>query len=73
MFYTYGEIKTRKHFYPSDAKELVKKGTVSILVVSGSLSEKTKEILKEGNITAYEKVNEDVVKRINNSLKEEIG
>lgn len=68
---TYGEIKTRKNFYPSDAEELVKKGTVSMLFVSGDLSKKTKEILKKGNITVYEKVTEDVVKRINKRLKEE--
>lgn len=66
----YGEIKTRKNFYPANAEELVKKGKVSMLFVSCRLSDKTKNILKNGKITVYEGIPEDVVENVNKKLKE---
>jgi len=66
----YGEIKTRKTFYPNDARELVKKNTLGILISQCRVSDTTKEILSEGNITLYEGVESEKVEEIRERVKE---
>jgi len=46
----YGEVKTRKNIFPNDAREIVKKGTIGILISQCPVSEKTKGILAEVSI-----------------------
>lgn len=62
------EIKTG-NFYPKNAKEIVDKGSVDILVARNKLSEKTKDILSAADIVLYEKVDDDTVKKVNSMLK----
>ena len=66
----YGEIKTRKTFRPSDARELVEKNTLGILISQCKVSDKTKEILSEGQITLYEGVEPEKVEEIRERVKE---
>lgn len=60
----YGEVKTRKNFYPQDARNIIDKGSVRILLVQAHMSERTKKILKEGNITAYEGIEPEEIEKI---------
>ena len=49
----YGEIKVRKNIYPQLAKNIAEKGTIGILVCQNPVSEKSKQILRDANITVY--------------------
>ena len=64
----YGEIKTRKTFRPSDARELVEKNTLGILISQCKVSDKTKEILYEG--VEPEKV-EEIRERVKEKEKQQ--
>lgn len=66
----YGEIKVRKNIFPNDAKKIIEKGTIKILVTQNLVSPKTKEILIEGDITLYEGVEPNEVNKIREKLKE---
>ena len=66
----YGEIKVRKNISPNDAKKIIEKGTIKILVTQNLVSPKTKEILTEGDITLYEGVEPNEVNKIREKLKE---
>lgn len=66
----YGEIKTRKRFYPDDARKLVRKGAFGILISQCKVSDKTKGILSEGHITLYEGVESEKVEEIRERVKE---
>ena len=68
----YGEIKVRKNIFPNDAKKIIEKGTIKILVTQNLVSPKTKEILTEGDITLYEGVEPNEVNKIREKLKEKI-
>lgn len=68
----YGEIKVKKNIFPNDAKKIVEKGTIKILVTQNSVSSKTKEILTEGEVTLYEGVEPNEVNKIREKLKEKI-
>lgn len=68
----YGEIKTKKNFFPNDARDLVKKGRVGILVSQCKVSKSTKEILSQGNITLYEGVESEKVNEIREKIKEKL-
>lgn len=67
----YGEIKTRKNFFPNDAKKLVNKPNVKILITQCEISENTKKILKDGDITVYEGVTYEEVLELREKIKEE--
>lgn len=66
----FGEVKTKKNFYPADAREIVEKGTVGILISQCPVSNKTKSILENDNITLYEGVESEEVERLLEKLKE---
>lgn len=68
----YGEVKTRKNIFPNDAREIVNKGTVGILISQCKVSPKTKNILSEANITLYENVEPNEVDEIREKIKEEL-
>lgn len=68
----YGEIKVKKNIFPNDAKKIVEKGTIKILVTQNLVSPKTKEILTEGEVTLYEGVEPNEVNKIREKLKEKI-
>lgn len=68
----YGEIKTRKNIFPKDARELVEKDAVGILISQCSVSSKTKDILSNGNITLYENVEADEVEKIREIVAEKL-
>ena len=60
----YGEIKVKKNIFPNDAKKIVEKGTIKILVTQNLVSSKTKKILTEGEVTLYEGVEPNEVNKI---------
>lgn len=66
----YAEIKVRRNFFPGDARDLAEKGKVQILLTQSLMSEKTKKILKDAGIVAYEGISPEDVNRIRNDLKE---
>lgn len=66
----YGEIKTRKTFFPSNARDLVKKNTLGILICQCPVSDKTRKILSESQITLYEGVESEKVEEIRERVKE---
>ena len=68
----YGEIKVKKNIFPNDAKKIVEKGTIKILVTQNLVSPKTKQILTEGEVTLYEGVEPNEVNKIREKLKEKI-
>ena len=68
----YGEIKVKKNIFPNDAKKIVEKGTIKILVTQNLVSSKTKKILTEGEVTLYEGVEQNEVNKIREKLKEKI-
>lgn len=52
----FGEIKTRKNLFPKDARQIVDRGTVGIVISQCKVSNKTKNILDNAEITLYEGV-----------------
>lgn len=68
----YGEVKTRKNFFPKDAHDIVKRGTVGILISQCKVSNKTKEILSEADVTLYENVEPSEVDALREKIREEI-
>ncbi|MGB4661110.1 MAG: hypothetical protein WBI07_18205 [Mobilitalea sp.] len=68
----YGEVKTRRNIFPKDAREIADKGTVGILISQCSVSDKTKAVLSEGNITLYENVEPSEVDQIRETVKEKL-
>lgn len=68
----YGEVKTKKNFFPGDAKELVEKGNVGILITQCSVSDKTKNILSQGHVTLYEKVEPSEIDQLRETVKEKL-
>ena len=68
----FGEIKTRKNIFPSQAKEIIDKGTIDILIIQAKASQKTKDILDEGGVTLYEGVEPSEVERLREVVKEEL-
>lgn len=68
----YGEIKTKKNIFPKDAKEIINKGTVRILVSQCPVSLRTKEILSEGNIILYDDVEPNEVYKLREIIKERL-
>ena len=66
----FGEVKTKKSFYPADAREIIEKGTIGILISQCPVSKKTKSILENGNVTLYEGVEPKEVEKILETLKE---
>lgn len=68
----FGEVKTRKNIFPNDARKMVEKGTIRILISQCEVSDKTKEILSNGQITLYENVEPHEVEKIKEIVKERI-
>ncbi|TOL18134.1 hypothetical protein CGI04_13720 [Vibrio parahaemolyticus] len=68
----YGEVKTRKNFYPSDARKIVATGTVGILISQSLVSDKTKDILNNGKITLYEGVEPHEIDRLREIVEKEL-
>ena len=66
----YGEIKVRKNIFPRDARKLVKKESVGILLSQCKVSDKTKAILDEKNIVLYEGVEPNEVVKLKEEIKE---
>lgn len=67
----FGEIKTRKNIFPSQARHIIKKGSIDILIIQAKASQKTKDILDKGGITLYEGVEPSEVERLREVVKEE--
>jgi len=68
----YGEIKTRKNIFPKQAKEIVEKGTIDILIIQAKASSKTKEILDNADIILYENVEPSEITEIRESVAKEL-
>lgn len=68
----YGEVKTRKNIFPKDAKEIVDKKTVGILISQCPVSEKTKAILNEAHVTLYENVEPTEIEQLREKIKEKL-
>lgn len=66
----YGEVKTRKNLFPKDAREIVNKGRVGIIISQCQVSDKTKAILDESNVTLYENVEPNEVNQLMEIVKE---
>lgn len=69
----FGEIKTRKNIFPSQAQNIVDKGTIDILIIQAKASEKTKSILDKGGVTLYEGVEPNEVERLRELVKKELN
>lgn len=69
----YGEVKTRKNIFPKDAREIVDKGTIGILISQCSVSDKTKSILDEAHVTLYENVEPNEIDQLREKIKEKIN
>lgn len=67
----FGEVKARKNIFPAQAREIVKKGTVDILLIQAIATPKTKEILKGGGVTLYEGIEPNEVNQILEKLAKE--
>lgn len=65
----YGEIKSKKNIFPSEARKIAEKGCVGILVTQAPVSKKTKAILDDANITLYEGVTPELVNRVREEVK----
>lgn len=68
----FGEIKTKKNIFPSQAREILKKGTIDILIIQANASKTTKEILDEGGVVLYENVEPDEVDRLREIVAKEL-
>ena len=68
----FGEIKTRKNIFPSQARDIIEKGTVDILIIQAKATQKTKNILDEGGVTLYEGVEPSEVDRLREIVKKEL-
>ncbi|WP_028304606.1 hypothetical protein [Oceanospirillum maris] len=68
----FGEIKTRKNIFPSQARDIIGKGTIDILIIQAKASQKTKDILDEGGVTLYEGVEPSEVERLREVVREEL-
>jgi len=68
----FGEIKTRKNIFPSQARDIIEKGTIDILIIQAKASQKTKDFLYEGGITLYEGVEPSEVERLREVVREEL-
>ncbi|WP_229620717.1 hypothetical protein [Vibrio parahaemolyticus] len=68
----FGEIKTRKNIFPSQARDIISKGTIDILIIQAKASQKTKDILDEGGVTLYEGVEPSEVERLREVVKKEL-
>lgn len=66
----YGEIKVRKNIYPQLEKNIAEKGTIGILVCQNPVSEKSKQILRDANITVYHGIEPADVEILRNKIKE---
>lgn len=67
----FGEVKTKKNLYPSEAKKIVEKGTVGIIISQCKVSNKTKQILDDGEIVLYEGVEAEKVEQLLETLEKE--
>lgn len=71
----YGEVKFREYISPSIAKKIAEKGTIDIVVTTGKLSDDTKSIFKDNNITVYNPTKEkvyEVLRELEKERKEKI-
>ncbi|MBW9398342.1 hypothetical protein FHC51_00545 [Leclercia sp. EC_58] len=68
----FGEIKTRRNILPSQAQEIIRKGTIDILIIQATASPKTKNILEQGGVTLYEGVEPDEVERLREVVAREL-
>lgn len=66
----FGEVRTRKKMFPSDAKELADRGSLGIVISQCKVSQKTKDILDGANITLYEGVEPELVEKIREQIHE---
>lgn len=67
----FGEIKTRKNLFPKDARQIVDRGTVGIVISQCKVSNKTKNILDNAEITLYEGVEAEKVEKLLEKLENE--
>lgn len=67
----FGEVKTKKNLYPSEAKKIVEKGTVGIIISQCKVSNKTKQILDDAQIVLYEGVEAEKVEQLLETLEKE--
>jgi hypothetical protein len=68
----FGEVKTKKNIFPSQAQDIVDKGTVGILIIQAKASDKTKAILDRGGVTLYEGVEPAEIDRLRETIKKEL-
>ncbi len=72
MSKSFGEVKTRKNIFPSQAQDIVDKGSVGILIIQAIASHKTKAILDKGGVTLYEGVEPGEVEHIRETVAKEL-
>lgn len=72
MIKKFGEIKTRKNIFPSQARDIIEKGTIDILIIQAKASQKTKDILDEGGVTLYEGLEPSEIERLREVVKKEL-
>lgn len=68
----FGEIKTGKNFYPKDAKKIVEKGEVGIIISLNPLSNKTNSIFLDNDVTVYHDVDIEKIREIIKEQNKEI-
>lgn len=68
----FGEVKTRKNIFPSQAQDIVDGGTVGILIIQAKASDRTKSILDKGGVILYEGVEPGEVDRLREVVKKEL-
>ncbi|RGE39031.1 hypothetical protein DZC30_22425 [Comamonas testosteroni] len=69
---SFGEVKTRKNIFPSQAQDIVDKGSIDILIIQAIASPKTKDILDKGGVTLYEGVEPGEVERMRECVAREL-
>lgn len=68
----FGEIKTRKNIFPGQARDIVEKGTIDILIIQAKASPKTKAVLDDDGITLYECVEPNEIDRLREKVAIEL-
>lgn len=67
----FGEVKTKKNLFPSEAQKIVDKGTVGIIISQCKVSNKTKSVLDNAGIVIYEGVEAEKVEELLEQLEME--
>ena len=67
----HGEVRCRKNMFPNEAKKIVERGSVGIVITQSKPSNKTKNILTDAGIVLYEGVEAEKIEEIKERLIKE--